>query len=76
MLNAKFCCQKEVTMQPHKIITKSSINTDLKSLNGKIVLFVDKKGNFNKKWFLLKSKVLESIEEITRSEKVKNLKLT
>ena len=60
-------------MLPHKIITKSSINTDLKSLNGKIVLFVDKKGIFDHKYFLLKSKVLEAIKGITRSEKVKKL---
>ena len=60
-------------MSPHKIITKRSINSDLKNLNGKIVLFVDKKGNFNKKYFHLKNKVLEDIKKITCSEKVKNL---
>ena len=62
-------------MLPHKIITRSFKNVELNSLNGKIVLFVDKKGKFNNEWFPLKSKELESIKEITNSENFKNLEI-
>ncbi len=62
-------------MTPHKIITKSFKNVELNSLKEKIVLFVDNKGNFNKKKFPIKDKEFELIKGISKSQKFKNLEI-
>ena len=62
-------------MSPHKIISKTLSNAKLKDINGKIVLFFKKKEDFNKKHFPLNGKLLETIKEITCSEKFKNLEI-